>query len=446
MEFLTQNVNLNDLQKNKSIFTVSILLFIITTYFLSERSITKYYALNSGIDLAIFENVFYNTLQGNFLFTSLGPFDAPHSYLADHLNLTMLLFLPAYYFYPDPKTLLIQQSVILFSPLLIFPILFKTKYYFSKLSFLLLYALYLPLYWIGIFDFHPEVLFIPFFFLFYYFYSNENLIGTIIFLLLCLLTKEEISFVFIVFSIIFFKRNNKFSKYIFIIAIAYLPLSLIVISYFNPVNFSPIHFSRFMKFTNNDPIFYSLIFFLFIQLGFFPLVSRWSWVLLPYFGYSYLSSSTFNKTPLTHHSFIAAAPIFLGLYDLLENIVKDKFISSVNLLLLIVSITFFAFVGPPSKKFSFQKDYFKSVDNSNYIHKLRNYNKDAQVVTNSPEFLANRQNIRYFLNHAIYQKNSIFVLVKKEKDSNIFEAYLENCKKNILEETEDILIAKCNLI
>lgn len=57
-------------------------------------------------DLAIFNNVFYNTVHGRpFWFTIHGGY----SYLGDHLELTLLLLAPFYYFFQSPLTLLFFQ-------------------------------------------------------------------------------------------------------------------------------------------------------------------------------------------------------------------------------------------------------------------------------------------------------------------------------------------------
>lgn len=62
-----------------------------------------------GIDLAIFDQVFWNTLHGRPFSQSIHP----HSYLGDHAGLVILPLLPLYAVLPDPRTLLVLQAAAL---------------------------------------------------------------------------------------------------------------------------------------------------------------------------------------------------------------------------------------------------------------------------------------------------------------------------------------------
>src|SRR3989338_5825260 len=94
--------------KNKSIIlTVAIGLYVVI---FSIFSLWKYNNfLYNGLDLAIINQVFYNTAHGNAFASSIHP----PSYLGDHVNPIILVLLPLYYLLASPKTLLILQTIFL---------------------------------------------------------------------------------------------------------------------------------------------------------------------------------------------------------------------------------------------------------------------------------------------------------------------------------------------
>lgn len=74
-------------------------------------SVLKYLLfLYDSIDLAIFNQVFWNTIHGQPFWLTI---TFPHSYLGDHASLLMILQMPIYALFPHPYTLLILQTVAL---------------------------------------------------------------------------------------------------------------------------------------------------------------------------------------------------------------------------------------------------------------------------------------------------------------------------------------------
>ena len=103
-----QNKFLNFIENNiqKLLWTFIILYIII----LSAICILKYNNfLYNALDLAIINNVFYNTLHGNAFWSSI----QGHSYIGDHFTPILFLLLPFYSIYQSPLTLLILQTVFL---------------------------------------------------------------------------------------------------------------------------------------------------------------------------------------------------------------------------------------------------------------------------------------------------------------------------------------------
>lgn len=91
---------------SKPVIWLSLAIIIFTAVFFS-LTIYKYQNFRfDQEDLAIFNNTFYNTVHGRpFWFTIHGGY----SYLGDHLELTLLLLVPFYYFFQSPLTLLFFQ-------------------------------------------------------------------------------------------------------------------------------------------------------------------------------------------------------------------------------------------------------------------------------------------------------------------------------------------------
>ncbi len=99
------------LSRNWAFVTVIILITLYSITF-SVLSIRHYDGLDTGgYDLGVFDQVIWNTSQGR-LFQNTILFDSPN-YIGKHLSLIPLLLSPLYWIWPDPRLLLIIQSVLL---------------------------------------------------------------------------------------------------------------------------------------------------------------------------------------------------------------------------------------------------------------------------------------------------------------------------------------------
>jgi len=134
------------------------------TYFViySVLSVLRHLTYHSfGPDLGIFDQVFWNTIHGRFLESTMSLAQAqPHSYLADHFSPVYLLLVPAYALIPRPETLLVIQT--LFLALGVWPLYLlarlKLEPGFQRLLWVLVYFLFLPVAFINLFDFHELAL------------------------------------------------------------------------------------------------------------------------------------------------------------------------------------------------------------------------------------------------------------------------------------------------
>ena len=84
----------------------------IALYFIvfSLICVWKYYQFGyNGLDLAIYNQVFFNSAHGNLFGFTIHP----QSYLGDHFELFLIALLPIYYFFQHPLALLILQTLVL---------------------------------------------------------------------------------------------------------------------------------------------------------------------------------------------------------------------------------------------------------------------------------------------------------------------------------------------
>jgi len=238
---------------NKNSHSVLWLFVFLYTVFFTLIFIWKYNNfLYNALDLAIFNQVFWNSSFGRFFEFSIHP----HSYFGDHFTPFIILLLPAYSLFRSPIALLFLQS--LFIALSAVPVYLITKEVFKKhinKSIIglcaSLFFLINPIIWnINFFEFHI-VSFSIFFLLFaFYFYQIKKFFYFIVSLILALSIREDVSPVVFMFgflpllttslqcnkikgkilSLIF----NKWALIPIIISTVWFFLSNHIISLFNP--------------------------------------------------------------------------------------------------------------------------------------------------------------------------------------------------------------------
>lgn len=147
-----------------------------------------------GIDLAYFNQVFWNTVHGHPFRQTIHP----HLSLGDHAEFAILLLAPLYAIAQDPRTLLVLQSIALALPA--WPIFLLAKKRFGHASLLPLLVAFLwlasPLVQnINLFEFHilPFAL-LPLFFALYE-YDRGNKKRFLLYALLALIVREDVALV-----------------------------------------------------------------------------------------------------------------------------------------------------------------------------------------------------------------------------------------------------------
>ena len=172
-------------------------------------------------DLAIFNQVSWNTLHGNFMYSTIreGVYEKDGVqkriglFFKEHATPVILVFLPVYAVFQSPLTLLTLQT--LFLGIASIPLFFIVKRQLHAgwgVMFALLYFLYPALGYINLFEFHTTC-FVPFFILLaFHLYLKKSYLPYIIFLLLAMFCKEDISiivFMFGVYAMVDFARKKQ---------------------------------------------------------------------------------------------------------------------------------------------------------------------------------------------------------------------------------------------
>jgi uncharacterized membrane protein len=171
-----------------------VLLYVVV---FSALSVVRYNASHGyTFDLGITTQVVWNTAYGRWLETSLGRaanVELIGSYLGNHVRPILLLLASLYRLWPDPRLLLILQSVAL--GVAAVPLYWIARHQAGNSTTALIvaccYLAYPALGFLNLFDIHPIAFSIPFIFLAYWARLEERTALFWIAVLLALFTKEE---------------------------------------------------------------------------------------------------------------------------------------------------------------------------------------------------------------------------------------------------------------
>lgn len=204
---------------------------------LIEFNIFNYFDYND-FDLAIYNQVIWNTLHGKFFYSSI----RGGIYFKDHLPLILLIFLPPYAIFQSPLTLLFLQSIFL--GLAAWPLFLLAKEELQIeycIGIVFLYLIYPPVGLVNLFEFHPDA-FTPLFLLFTFYFLIKNKFNLfVIFMILSLLCKEDVSIAVLMLGVYaaFIKKSKRWIFTPLFSGIIWFTLSIfIVIPYFNKGQYS----------------------------------------------------------------------------------------------------------------------------------------------------------------------------------------------------------------
>ena len=324
------------------------------TYF-SIFSVIRYRTLYSSyFDLGIMHQTVYNTYnavktQDFSRFLELtNPYGSDQiKRIAIHNDLILAFLSPFYFIHAGPETLLVIQTVIL--ALGAIPIFLLAEYEFRKyksgswtaLLFAFAYLLYTPLERANIFDFHGVTLATTFLLFMFYLWFIGRKGWSFIFLVLSLLTKEQIGLTTSVFGAYAVYSAYKLEKgtvrkYIFgvLVMIVSFAWSLLSISYLIPYFRGATHFAlKYYKEFGNTPITivigmfekpivilksifnpesFNYLLFVIGPIGFFAVLSPSIIIALPEFGINLLSKNGNMQNIFFHYTSVITPFIFIA--------------------------------------------------------------------------------------------------------------------------------------
>jgi len=389
--------------------------------------------LYNGFDLAIINNVFFNSLHGNWFWSSI----QGHSYLGDHFTPILILLLPIYYLWQSPELLLILQS--LFLGLAAWPI-----YKIAQIKLGQNLAFWISLLWlinplvhnINLYEFH-FISFLPFFLLMaFYYYLRKNLLLFFIFIFLSLLVREDIAFIILILSlIILFNRRYKIFIILFFTSLIYLIISSQITSsflfyyYYSWLGNASLGqaLGHLVTYTNLEMLIGFLLPFLFIPL----LKPKWLLLALVPLGQIVFSAAGGGAQVWQMHYgalFLPALVIaFIFSFNKANNFINNKLKN--KYLLIIILIISNIYLWPNFGSYNFEQIQ-KSPD-------LKVIEADATVMAslNYLPNLSNRENIYslhyYFLgvqqfaqDKYILDKNPEYIILDKD-DYNYYDDILK---------------------
>ncbi|MBI4090885.1 MAG: DUF2079 domain-containing protein [Candidatus Komeilibacteria bacterium] len=216
------------------VLAVSVILYLVVFITLVFWKYNHFYYDN--LDLAIFNNVFYNTLHGNWFAASI---HSP-SYLGDHFSPLIILLLPFYAFAPRPETLLVFQTLIISATA--FPIYYVTRMLVGAdkkwlaCGIALLWIVNPSVHNMNFFEFELTPFAVFFLFWTVYGYLKENTHLFVAASLLALAAREDVAFILFCMGLVAWIQKKKpfWIWYPLVAATAYALLAFLTIQYFAP--------------------------------------------------------------------------------------------------------------------------------------------------------------------------------------------------------------------
>lgn len=322
----------------KNALILAILLYIVVFYGLCLLKYNNF--LYNAFDLAIFNQVFFNTINGRIFEMSINL----NNYLADHFTPIIFLLAPFYKLWPDPRNLLLIQSIFL--ALSAWPI-YKISQLFLKDKKWIIMP---PLLWLlnpflhraNIFEFHLLPVAVFFIFWTFYFWQKKNIKYFILFLLLSLLVREDIALILLGFVPLAYlhKRNLSWKLVSFLLPAIYFVSSIWAVSFFSESSgykFSIYYawlwqsnlWEIFIHIFSLSNIFNLIV--VFLPLLFLPLIAkRYLFLLmLPLLEFLLSASGFYSVIYSTHYILLILPAIFISLIAALQKIKnKNNFIFS----------------------------------------------------------------------------------------------------------------------
>lgn len=348
-------------------------------------SFLKYQSFGyQDFDLAVYSQALWNILHGSINSSILGI-----DFLGNHAGFIVFLIAPAYVIFKSPLTLLFIQSIAL--AIAAFPIYLIAKKELDKsigLAVVFIYLVYPALGYLNLFEFHPQVLAVPFLAFMYYYFEMKDFKMFVIFMALSLMCQENISLIIISFGIyaFFIKKGKKWPWAALLCGMIWFYIAVFkVMPYFNKdtIQFISIyrhlgssipeilrsiilHPAKIIKamFAGQKIIYLFKIFF---PVSFLPLFDLRILITAPLFA-QHLLSSRQSECDIRYHYAAELLPfIFISMIYGLKNIVKSGYLKAKAArylfisFLLLIGVASNIYMGPQSGLSAYAMAYKRDV-------------------------------------------------------------------------------------
>ncbi len=185
---------------NQPLDMITTLFFMVYSFALILVGFIRHAALETrAFDLGIFSQAVWNTLQGDFLYSSI---KGGICLLGDHFSPILALIAPLFSLWPDPRMLLILQVFAAASCIFLIAQIAreKTGNHYVAVLFSLAYCFFLPTRNALHEDFHPEVLVDPFILLCFIFLEKNRISWFLMSLAVVIAGKENMLMVAFIFG------------------------------------------------------------------------------------------------------------------------------------------------------------------------------------------------------------------------------------------------------
>ena len=372
-------------------------LFILYATIMTAVGFERHAVLETrAFDLGIFAQAVWNTMQGNFLFSSL---KENICLLGDHVSPILLALVPFYKVWTDPRVLILVQAMASASCLFPLAILAEKKLSNRSLSivFLLMFFFFAPMRSSLHEDFHPEVLAEPFLWWAFLFLDQKKIKWFVLCLLIAVTGKENfLGIAFMLGFYAFFWKQVRWvgalvmlcSAGIFFWETKVLIPYLTGVKYFYGGNYSQMLSHPFsgivLKLVSAESIGYSLkIFSPFLFLPFFHLPTLM--LTFPVLFQNLLSGNGAMRSMNYHYATGLTPFLFISTASALESFrqKKDWFKKHVcwfGFALLIVSVLR---SGPSEYFFFWQSHSHRNAHIAMVVEKLRQVPEGGTVLTHN---------------------------------------------------------------
>jgi len=395
---------------------------------------------------------------------------------AVHNDIILGLFSPLYFLYRSPEVLLLIQAVALgLGALAIYGIgLHVLKKPMHSLVFATCYLLYVPMQYTNRFDFHSVALATPLLLFMFYFWLEKKYRWSALFLVLSLVTKEQVGLTTAGMGIYFLLTNyglritdlnpnklqsKKYRYPIFVIlfSAAWVALSFfVIIPYFRGAE----HFAseRYQNINVIKTLFrpstFDYFWNLFAPLGFLSLLSPAILIALPEFAVNLLSQDANMRNIVFHYTAVITPFVFVSAIYGLKNVTGCKLqVASWFAGLVIVGTLWFSFTQSPLP-YSLQKDvyvynYQKNADDAKYwAARLKDESIPVSATGNVGTFLSSRRKFYYFSKHyeladyVIIRPNEVYRYHDKDTLIPVYEQLVRDPRYILIDQRENFEVYK----